>query len=233
MRFLSLLSQDIRFQIRHGFYHAYLIISFLYILLLYFIPNQEMKELISVIVIFTDPSSLGFFFIGGMILLEKDQQIFDPLFVTPVKVQAYIFSKLISLSLLATATSVLIKTVAFGFTYHFINMFIGVFLTSLFFSLIGINIAAKANSLNHFFLLAMIYTPIFSIPLLSTLQLYDHVAFYLIPMRASLLLIEGSFQSLNLAQYLYSISMLILSIIIAYKIAYKQFHQHIVIRIGG
>ncbi|WP_175073806.1 hypothetical protein [Terribacillus sp. AE2B 122] len=223
--------QDIKFQLRHGFYLAYSIISIFYIFFLYYLPDKHI-ELIASLIIFSDPSTLGFFFMGGLLLLEKDQHIFDPLFITPLSLHRYICSKISSLCLLSIVSSLIIKIIVFGIYDHILIMLTGVLLTSLLFSLLGIVIASKSRSLNHFFLLAAIYTTWLFLPILPAVDMVHHWLFYLLPTTGSLLLISGGFNDIENFAFLYSVCILLISITLAYWAAYHTFRKHIVLQIG-
>jgi len=100
MRLTAALTYDIRLQFRHYFYYAYLIVSIIYVIILRAVP-LDFRQTAAVLVIFTDPSTLGFFFLGGIILLERGQKTLEGLFVTPLRVFEYMLSKILSLTLLA------------------------------------------------------------------------------------------------------------------------------------
>jgi len=72
MRLRHAILADIRFQIKHGFYLVYVIITIMYLIILSFLPENILSVALPVVV-FSDPSVLGLFFIGGIILLEKGQ----------------------------------------------------------------------------------------------------------------------------------------------------------------
>src|SRR5690554_5975368 len=98
MRLLHAVWADIRFQFKQGFYLVYVLITITYLIILSFLP----EEILSVglpLVIFSDPSVLGLFFIGGIIMLEKMQGILSVLVVSPLRTTEYILSKVISLAL--------------------------------------------------------------------------------------------------------------------------------------
>lgn len=154
MRFAGLLLGDFRFQIKYGFYFLYAFLTVFYSVILWLIP-MEYKDKSAAIIIFTDPATLGMFFMGAIILLEKSQRVLPSLAVSPVTVGEYIFSKILSLGAVSTAVGLAISLVAGVHSPFFIA--VGTFLGSLFFSLIGIILAAKAASLNLFLLLS---TPI-------------------------------------------------------------------------
>jgi len=110
MRFLQALKQDIRYQFRNGFYYVYLFVSIIYIAILFKLPN-EIQGIVTAMVIFSDPAMLGFFFIGAIILLEKEENIFEALFITPLRVKEFIGARIFSLTAISLLTSFLIAIV--------------------------------------------------------------------------------------------------------------------------
>ncbi len=232
MRLWSAVKYDIRFQIRHGFYYAYALVSLLYILLLRLMP-AGIKEYTATFIIFSDPSALGFFFIGGIILMEKSQNIFESLFVTPFRAWEYLVSKLISLTLLAVVSSTLIVALSIGFKINFIAFISGVVLSSVFFTLLGFTLAFLAKSINQYLILSVVYVPVFMLPLLEFFDIYKNPIFSILPAKPSLVLIKGAFSALTGIDYFYSISVLILWICIAYIWAESWFRKYVILRIGG
>jgi len=76
MRALNIFFCDVRYQFKYGFYFLYTAVSIVYISILVFIPESFLRP-IAAIIILTDPAALGFFFIGGMVLLERGEGLHD------------------------------------------------------------------------------------------------------------------------------------------------------------
>lgn len=72
MRALNIFLYDVRYQFKYGFYFLYTVVSIVYIVILLFIPEDFLRPIASIIIL-TDPAALGFFFIGGMVLLERGE----------------------------------------------------------------------------------------------------------------------------------------------------------------
>ena len=109
MRLINAFLHDMRFQARHGFFVAYLIVCIMYILFLRFLPI-EIRPVVLAVIIFSDTSVLGAFFIGGIILLEKEQRIHGGIFTTPLTPVEYIISKAAALTVTAVIMSCLLYT---------------------------------------------------------------------------------------------------------------------------
>lgn len=232
MRLLSAVKTDITFQYRHYLYAIYLFISILYILLLYFIPDAY-KEQAAIFILFSDCSFLGSFFIGGIMLLEKEQGIYDNMFVTPLRIQEFIWSKVLSLGILSVLSSLLIFTFTFGFSSKTIVLLVGVALNSIFATLLGMTFAPAVKSINQYLILSPLFVTVFFLPVLDTLGLFYSPLFVVIPGNAGLLLMEGAFISLTLSEWIYSVLLLGFYIYFTYTLALKSFQKYIVMRIGG
>lgn len=174
MRFKRLLLCDFLFQIKYGFYFLYVFITVIYIVLLSFVPPIA-KAKVSAVIIFTDPATLGLFFMGAIILLEKSQCVLSSLAVSPIKLREYIFSKVLSLAFISTLVGVIIG--AFSKTQNMLWVTVGTFLGSILFSLTGIIVATIVSSLNQFLVVTVPIMLVLMLPPLAELFGYSHSAF--------------------------------------------------------
>ncbi|WP_315115245.1 hypothetical protein [uncultured Clostridium sp.] len=231
MRILNSIFYDIKFQIKHGFYSAYIIVSIFYIGILKYIP-QIINKRVGTLIIFSDPSVLGALFMGGIFLLERDQNTLESLFVTPFRVEEYIISKVISLTIISVLSSSFIVFTTYGFNMNLIAFFLGVIITSSFYTLLGLIIVAYSKNLNNYLLNSCIIT-IFILPVVEYLDLYSTPIFYLLPGKASLQLINGAFFGISNLNFLYSIVLLVSWSVIAYLVAIRVFNRKVILKIGG
>jgi fluoroquinolone transport system permease protein len=222
---------DIRLQWRHGFYLAYLLVSGCYIFLLHFLPDA-VREPAAVLITFSDPGVLGFFFIGGFILLERDQGIHDPLFVTPLTLRTYIWSKTLSLTLLSLLSSLIIHIAVFGLAASLLFYAAGVALTSIFFTLLGLGVALRTQTMNGFFLKGTLWSFLFLLPMAERAGL-DFILFILMPSHASLNLLEMPFTGIRVSSLIYSILLLSIWCWGAYVWVVRTARSHLLSQIGG
>lgn len=227
MRTLSAFKYDVKFQVRHGFYYAYLFVTVFYIAALRLVP-ETYSTLAVVLIIFTDTSVLGFYFIGGIMLLEKGQNTLESLFVTPLRMSEYIWSKAASLTMLSLLSSLAIAVFTLGAGVNIALLTLGVGLGSVFFTLLGFALAARARSLNQYFFYS-IPVAIFDLPLLKYLGLPDNWLYYLLPSQPELLLIEGAAGSITPGQTLYAVVALCVWIAVAYRWAQSWFYRYTVL----
>lgn len=167
MRIRYLLLGDVRFQYKYGFYFLYLVFSILYISLIFAFP-EAWREKSAVLMIFSDPTAMGLYFMGAIVLFEKSERVVDSIAISPARPYEYMLSKLFSIGVISV-----IVGFAIGFfsnaVYISLYFIAGIFLCSCLFSAIGLIIAAKSISLNDFILSTIPVQLLINIPAIAWL----------------------------------------------------------------
>ena len=149
MRLKKLFLLDMRFQAKYGFYFLYAVLTVIYIAVLFALP-ENWKEKAAAILIFSDPASMGLFFMGAIVLLEKSQHTTCALAVSPVHATEYVIAKVSSLSAISLVVAAILALAADADNLHIVLF--GTFISSVIFTLFGIIVATKIASLNQFIL---------------------------------------------------------------------------------
>lgn len=149
MRLRCLLLWDMRFQVKYGFYFLYTVLTGIYAIALFAVP-ESWQEKTAAILIFSDPASMGLFFMGAIILLEKNQHTPCAFAVSPVCVMEYIIAKIGSLSAISLVVAAILALTANVSNLHVVLL--GTVISSAIFTLSGMIIATKIVSLNQFIL---------------------------------------------------------------------------------
>lgn len=149
MRLRSLFLSDMRFQAKYGFNFLYAALTVVYIIALFALPSNW-REKVAVILIFSDPAAMGLFFMGAIVLLEKSQHTPCALAVSPVRVVEYMMAKVGSLSAVSLAVATILALAAD--VNHLYLVLSGTALSSVIFTLFGIIVATRIESLNQFIL---------------------------------------------------------------------------------
>ncbi|WP_416150736.1 hypothetical protein ACM26V_07150 [Salipaludibacillus sp. HK11] len=232
-----LLLQDIRFQYRHGFYYVYAFVTVVYIALLLWVP-LDARPFWSVLIIFTDPGTFGFFFVGTIIMLERNQQLLTYLFVTPAKLWHYLVAKIVSLTLIALLTGLLIAFVSLGTSVSFLWLTLSLILCSLFFTSVGLIISPDAGSLNHFMFRAIVLMVVLFTPVLYYVDWLSWNFLQLTPTYSALFLLRVAVNGgvtedgMSWLPIINHIVLLLGWSIIAFFLAYKRFYTFIIARTG-
>ena len=152
-----------KFQLKYGFYLLYLVITMIYIGFIYALPTTW-RGMTSALVVFSDPSALGLFFMGAIVLFEKSERVLNSLFIAPMKINEYILSKVISLSVISTIVGCIIVLLVISIGIDWVSFLIGLLLGSILFSLAGLIVATRVNSLNQFMMGVIPLGMLLSIP---------------------------------------------------------------------
>lgn len=192
MTSLTLLAHDVRLQLRQGFYAAYAVLTLGYVVVFAAAP-PALERLALPLVLFSDPGVLGFFFMGGLVLLERADGTLRALFVTTLSVRQYLAGKALSLTLLALVTSVAIAAAVRGAAFDPLLLVGAVLLTAPLSVLGGAIVASRARGVTHYVWLGVLSTTPLCLPFLSSLGLFDTPLFRALPTDASLRLLAAAF----------------------------------------
>src|SRR5690554_1144750 len=151
MRLFNAFRADIRFQFKQGFYLVYVVLTFIYMIILAKFP-LDWKELAVPLVVFSDPSMVGFFFIGAIVMLEKVQGVLKYVTVTFLRSIEYLLAKVLSLTILAITAATMIVPVTYHEPLNWFILIVGIALTSSFFVLYGFIAAADCTTMNQYFI---------------------------------------------------------------------------------
>lgn len=163
--FINTFKADVLFQWKQGFYGIYFVLTLVYILLLRHVPQSWLRYALPMIV-YSDPSVLGMFFIGGIILLEREQGILDLMTIIPMETAIYLISKILSLTLIGLLST---YAIILSLNLEDINsllLVISLLLTSVFYTSLGILISTKVQSVNGYFVKIVPWTLVLILPCL-------------------------------------------------------------------
>lgn len=148
------MSGDIRYQFKYGFYFLYAVISAVYIGILLAFP-AEARQLGAAFIIWSDPAALGFFFIGGIVLLEKGEGLHSYFSIMPVTTREYLWSKALTLSLISTLAGIVIASVGLRGDVGYLYLVPGLLVGSALFTFFGLAVGSIARSVNHYMALSV------------------------------------------------------------------------------
>jgi fluoroquinolone transport system permease protein len=226
-KLLRIIAWDIRFALRYHIITVAIVITMLYTFIFKIIPGADIMEVL-VSLIFSDPSMLGFIFVGAMVLFEKDANTLQALTVTPVKPWQYLWSKAISLTLIALVCSIGMAYIGHGFGIRLIFFIPAVVLTSFIFTFIGFIGVSRVKNFNQYIILIPLFLLPTILPLADFYGIVRSPVFYLIPTHGSLLLFKAAFKEVGSLNILYSVVILCITVWITYRIAERHYLKYIV-----
>lgn len=231
MRILYALKADVKFQFKQGFYTVYVLLTIMYMVILSPL-SREIKEILVPLVVFSDPSMVGFFFIGAISMLERVQGVMQYLAITPLRSREYLLSKVISLTLLALTAGTLITLLIYEGPVNWPLLYVGILLSSSFFTLYGFKASASSHTMNQYFLNMIPYLLLVVLPCFSLLDFPYSWIFTPFPSVVGLKLVFGAFENLSLITgLLYTLYLLLLNVLLLLHV--ERVFQKMVIEEGS
>ncbi len=190
MRLARCVGNDIRLQWRAGFYGVYVVIVAAYGLVLAAL-DPGLRRSATALMIYIDPSVLGFFFLGGLMLLERGDGVLDALFVGPLRAGEYIAAKGLSLTLLALLSSLALALAGGVLPTSAGLLFAGVALTSLMITFFAVAVGCRLTTVNrYFFGGALCALPLIA-PVIEAVGVLSHPLLRWLPAAPGLALIDA------------------------------------------
>jgi fluoroquinolone transport system permease protein len=195
-RTLAASRRDLRLQWRQGFWLAYALVCLAYVLVLQLF-GPGLRALLTTLVVFSDPSVLGFFFIGGLMLLERKEGTLVGGFASPLRVEEWMLAKLGSLTLLAVAAGFAIALPLCAGCVRPLWLLAAIVPTSTCFVLVGIIAGTRFSTVNRYLFGGGLLSMPLLLPMLAPLGVWDTPAFDLLPSGAALELLEIAFSQVR------------------------------------
>lgn len=231
-RLLATIRCDIQLQFRNGFYYAAAFVASIWVILLRQIPGLDLQLLLPSL-IFNNLIINTFYFISGLVLLEKGEGTLEAQVVTPLRTGEYLASKVITLTLLSLVENLLIAFLVYGLRFQIIPLAAGVSFTAASFTLLGFIAVARYDSLNEYLLPSMVYILPLVLPVLSLFGLLDSWLFYLHPLQGAMLMVRAAFQHTNNWLWLYALVYSSLWIAVFFWLSQQVFARFIIRREGA
>ncbi len=230
-RLMSTIICDIRSQFRNGFYYAVAFILAGWALLITQVPAIDWGMLMPALVLGNLIVST-FYFIGGLVFLEKEEGTLEALVVTPLTIWEYLASKVISLIGLSLVENLIIIGLAGGMKFWVLPMVLGISLASAIYVLTGFMAVARYDSINEFIFPSVLYTVVLVLPMLHYFGIWESRLFFLHPLQPSLILMKAAFMPVNSWQLVYGVVSSALWIVILFLASNRSFHSFVVLKTG-
>ena len=195
---------DLRLQWRNGFYYVVAFVLACWLVLLTRLPAIDWGYVLPAVV-FGNLVMVNFYFIAGLVLLEKGEGTLEAQVVTPLADWQYIGSKTATLTALSLVEQVVIVWSAHGGGFAGGPLAAGIVLAAILYTLTGFVLVARYRSINEFMFPSVLFTAILSLPMLHYFGLWDSWLLYLHPFTAPLVLLSGAFRPMPAWQLVYGV----------------------------
>jgi fluoroquinolone transport system permease protein len=224
-RLWATLRCDIRLQWRNGFYYAAAVMAALSILLLGQLPEDDLPRLLPAVIV-NNVMFNGFYFVGGLVLLEKGEGSLQAQVITPLRPAEYLAAKILSLTLLSLIENGMIALVLLGSDIAGAWLLIGILGGVCFYTLAGFMAVARYEAINEYLLPSMVIVTVLTLPLLPYFDVGDTLLTaslaYVHPLQSVLLALQAA-SGITLARWqmayvvFYSATFMVVSFILAQR----------------
>jgi fluoroquinolone transport system permease protein len=230
-RFLATLQWDIIRQYRNGFYFvsAFIVVAMAVLL----------RQLAGVNwsvwwppVLLENLVMNAFYFLAGLVLLEKGEGTLEAQVVSPLRDWEYLLSKIVSLFVLSAIESLAIILLVSGAGFNWLWMLLGIFVFVAMYALYGFFVVSRYDSITDFILPSALWTMGFSLPLLYYFDIWHHWSLYLHPMQAPLMLVQAAYGPIPAWQIIYAILYSGLWIGLGWFVSRRAFYRFVVKKEG-
>ena len=157
---------DLRLQARNGFYWAAGAVAVFTILVLRLLPGSDPAWLLPVMII-NNLMVNGFYFMAGLVLLEKAEGSLEVQIVSPLRSGEYLAAKAGTLALLSLVENVFITLAVVGLDVQLLVLSAGIVLGAAIFVLAGFAAVARYDAINTFLFPSLAYLLLLALPLLT------------------------------------------------------------------
>ncbi|MBN1116721.1 MAG: hypothetical protein JXA77_05935 [Bacteroidales bacterium] len=227
VRMYILTKWQLRLLIKYNILYVALVIALFYVTAIMFLNKFNIDRL-AIYTIFSDPSQLGFIFIGAIILFEKSENTLPAQNITPMLPIEYLWAKALALMIPALICSLGIAFAAWQFAFNIGLLLLTVSFASIIFTFLGIAGVAHVKTFNQYMLVIPLFLAPTALPLLNFFELTDWKLLYVIPTQSVLSLLSYSIDDLKFLPVLAHISYLLIWVYISYKLAFRSFTKHLI-----
>jgi fluoroquinolone transport system permease protein len=230
-RLLATALLDIRLQLRNGFYYASAFVAVVLIIMLKQLPQIDWARWWPAIIL-ENLVVNAFYFMAGMVLLEKREGTLEVQVITPLRSWEYLVAKVLTLGLLSSLETLAVVVFVSGVAFNWLLLILGVLLLVATYSLYGFWVVARYDSISEFILPSVMWTIGFSLPLLYYFDLWESWLLFLHPLQGPLVLMQAAFEALPAWQIAYGVLYAMLWAGVAYVFGRRAFHQFAVTKEG-
>ncbi|GAB5519119.1 MAG: hypothetical protein RhofKO_13700 [Rhodothermales bacterium] len=239
-RFLAVMKTDVTVQVRNNLYQVGIAIGVLVAVALSVLtgPSSIGKAIGPVMLLMGGGSTL--MYVAALVIFEKDEGTLHATIVSPVRAGEYLWSKVITLTVLATLECLLVVVgalliVGLSGPVPWPNLpllLLGLVTMSIGFTLLGIGLVVRYGKITDFLMPMAALTSTLQLPFLYFWGVVEHPALLMIPTSAPTMLIQGAFLPLAPWEWVYGLiyTAAILAVLAAW--GYRAFQTHIVQKLG-
>ena len=230
-RFGATLRCDVRLQMRNGFYWAVAFLLAILLLVITQLPSLDWALVLPPLIL-GNLVTATFFFMAGLVLLEKGEGTLEAQIVTPLTARDYLLSKVATLTGLSVVEHLFIALITVGVAFRPVPLVLGVVLAAALYCLAAFPAVVRYDSINELMFPTMVWVTFFSLPILHYAGLWDSPVMYLHPFQAPLVLLKGAVYPLAQWEWIYGLGYAALWIGLGFFWCRRAFQRFVVTAAG-
>ncbi len=239
-RLLSAMKTDVVVQVRNKLYAIGIGVAVLVAVMLAWLVGADQLPSVVPPLMLLVIGGTTLLYVAAMILFEHDEGTLHAVIVSPLRPSEYLWSKIITLTALATLESItmigggmLIMSLSEAVPLPNIPILLfGILAIGVMYTLMGIVLVVRYDKITNFLMpMAALFT-VLQIPFVHFWGVIVHPGFLVIPTSAPTMLMQGAFMPLSAWEWLYAIGYTTVWIAGLTVWAYRAFHRHIIMKLG-
>lgn len=204
---LNALRWDVTLQARNGFYWASAFLAIVVGALLLSVPESVRAHPAAWVpaVLATNLQITTFFFVAGLMLLERDEGTLHALAVSPFSPGRYLAMRIISLTALGAAETLAVVWIGFGTGGSWTPILAGTLGLGVIYTGLGAAIAARYDSVNTLLLPASAFVTVLLLPLLPHFGLAPREPFWVHPVEPAMVLLRTGYAVTPVSEMVYGV----------------------------
>jgi fluoroquinolone transport system permease protein len=239
-RFLSAMKLDVTVQVRTQLYTIGIVAGLIVVVAVSQLAGPEQLAAIIPTLMLLVVGGSTLLYVAALILFEKDEGTLNAIIVSPLRTSEYLWSKIITLTALATLESLimiggamLLMRVSTGLTLPNIPLLLtGIVAIGIIYTLIGIVLIVRFDKITDFLIPMSGVAVVLQLPFLYFLGWVKHPLFLLIPTSAPTLLMQGAYVPLTAWEWLYALGYTAALMVGLSIWARRAFRTHIIMKVG-
>lgn len=231
-RLLETMRLDFRLQLRNGFAWAIAVVVAGWVAAVTQLAGVDWAVVLPAFV-FGNLIVVSFYFVAGLVLLEKEEGTLEAQVVTPLAGGEYLASKVATLAALSIVESLLITVIAVGFGFGAFAMTAGIVLASILYTLIGFAAVARYDTINEYIFPSVVCTTLLGLPYLHFFAVWESPILYLHPLLGPLILMQAAFGAASPWQWTYGLLYPLLCVVPIFLWSRRAFDRFVVMRQGA
>ena len=225
--FATAVRWDVVVQARNGFYWATGFLVFVVGGLLLALPESARSNVgawVPALLVVNLPITT-FFFVTGLMLLERDEGTLTALALSPLSAGGYLAARITTLTALAALETLAVVWIAFGTAGSWLPILAGTAALGVIYTCVGVVMACRYRSVNALLLPASWVVSLLLLPLLEHFGLAPRQLFLLHPVEPALILLRAGYVAQDSGLVIFGVAASLLWGTLAFRWALRRLEQ--------